>query len=72
MANFKGLVGHQNPVQTPENGARIVFEEGYAGKMSFLPFLGEAVTLTGKKHGQKTVFELPRIEKGAVVCTEPK
>ena len=72
MANFKGLRGHQNPVQTPENGARIVFEEGYADKMSFLPFLGDAVALSATKHGPETVFVLPKIEKGAVVCAEPK
>jgi len=40
--------------------------------MSFLPFLGEAVTLTGEKRGQTTFFALPRIEKGAVACSEPK
>jgi hypothetical protein len=71
MANFKGLRGHQNPVQTPEIGARIIFE-GNTDKVSFLPFLGEVVTLTWKKDGQKTVFVLPRIDKGAVVCTETK
>jgi hypothetical protein len=70
MANFKGLRGHENPVQTPENGARIVFEDETIDKVSFLPFLGEALTLTGAKQGQKTVFVLPKIEKGAVVCTE--
>jgi hypothetical protein len=72
MANFKGLRGHQNPVQAPETGARIVLEDGYAGKMSFLPFLGDAVALTGTRRGQRTVFVLPRIQKGAVVCAEPK
>ena len=72
MANFKGLRGHENPVQTPENGARIVFEDESVKKLTFLPFLGEALTLTGTKQGQKTIFVLPRIEKGAVVCTETK
>jgi hypothetical protein len=72
LASFKGLRGHQNPVQTPEDGARIVLEDGNTDRMSFLPFLGEAVPLLGEKHGQKTFFVLPRIERGAVACTEPK
>ena len=71
LANFKGLRGHQNPRQTPEDGARIVFEDANADRMFFLPFLGEAVTLTGEKHGERTFFVLPRIEKGAVACTAP-
>ena len=72
LASFKGLRGHQNPVQTPEDGARVVLEDGNTDRMSFLPFLGEAVPLLGEKHGQKTFFVLPRIERGAVACTEPK
>jgi hypothetical protein len=69
LANFKGLRGHQNPRQTPEDGARIFFEDAGTDRMSYLPFLGEAVTLTGEKRGQRTFFVLPRIEKGAVACT---
>ena len=72
IANFKGLRGHQNPLQTPENGGKIVLQDEKMDRMSFLPFLGEAVTLTGEKHGQRTFFALPRIEKGAVACSEPK
>src|SRR5204863_6781733 len=54
LANFKGLRGHQNPRQTPEDGARIVFDDANTDRMSFLPFLGEAVTLTGEKRGERT------------------
>jgi len=72
LANFKGLRGRQNPRQTPEDKARIVLEDGNMDRMSFLPFLGEAITLNGEKQGKRTFFGLPRIEKGAVVCTAPK
>lgn len=72
LANFKGLRGHQNPRQTSEDGGRIVLADGNNDRMSFLPFLGEAVNVKGEKQGQRTFFTLPRIEKGAVVCTAPK
>ena len=72
IANFKGLRGHENPLQTPEDGGKIVLQDAKTDRMSFLPFLGEAVTLTGEKHGQRTFFALPRIQKGAVACSEPK
>jgi len=72
IANFKGLRGHENPLQIPEDGGKIVLEDAKTNRMSFLPFLGGATTLTGEKHGQRTFFALPRIEKGAVVCSEPK
>jgi len=72
IANFKGLRGHENPLQIPEDGGKIVLEDAKTNRMSFLPFLGGATTLTGEKHGHRTFFALPRIEKGAVVCSEPK
>src|SRR5256885_395803 len=67
IANFKGLRGHQNPLQTPEDGGKIVLEDAKTDRMSFLPFLGGATTLTGGKHGHRTFFSLPRLGKGAVV-----
>jgi hypothetical protein len=66
------LRGHENPLQIPEDGGKIVLEDAKTNRMSFLPFLGGATTLTGEEHGQRTFFALPRIEKGAVVCSEPK
>lgn len=72
FANFGGLRGHKNPVQQPENGARIIFSGHAASEMSFLPFLGEVEKLHGKQKGSETVFELPGIEKGAVACRDTK
>ena len=65
LANFKGLRGGVNPVQTPEAGAMIAFQakgEGY-----FLPFLGHVQKLRGQWDGTRTIFKLPPIEKSAVV-----
>jgi len=72
FGNFGGLRGHQNPVQRPEAGARIIFSSRAGSEMKFLPFLGEVKELQGKQKGPETVFELPAIEKGAVACLKPK
>jgi hypothetical protein len=70
FANFKGLVGGNNPMQTPEVGARVVV----AGKFRayFLPFLGEVKELQGKIGEGRTTFVLPEIDRGAVVWLKKK
>lgn len=67
FANFNGLRGHENPVQKPEGGVRMVVS-GTQNGVGYLPFLGTAERLPGKQTGQGTVFILPAIEKGAVAC----
>jgi len=64
FANFKGLRGGVNPVQTPETGATITVQG--AGEGYFLPFLGSAQKLPSKRDGTRTTFELPPINKGGV------
>jgi hypothetical protein len=64
FANFKGLQGGVNPVQTPETGATVTVKgkgDGY-----FLPFLGRAQKLSGQSDGNRTTFKLPPIQKGGV------
>ena len=64
FANFKGLRGGVNPIQTPETGAIITVKgkgDGY-----FLPFLGRAQKLRGESDGARTIFKLPPIQKGGV------
>jgi hypothetical protein len=65
LANFKGLVGNRNAVQTPEGGAKIISKEHM--KAYFLPFLGEVEELHGRMGGGETTYVLPDIAKGAVV-----
>ena len=65
FANFKGLIGEKNPVQTPETGAMLVVSGQAIGR--FLPFLGEIQTLRGESKNSKTTFLIPPITKGAVV-----
>ncbi len=69
VANFNGLIGGRNPVQTPESGARVVTTG--SARAYFLPFLGEVRELQGKTGKGKTTFLLPPINKGAVVWLKP-
>ena len=71
LANFAGLVGKSNPVQTPQSGVEVSLSANSEGKGFFLPFLGEAQSLKGVRRGDSLVFTLPTIEKGAVFWYEP-
>jgi hypothetical protein len=70
LANFAGLVGGQNAVQTPQRGIRVSVPAAGSGKAWFLPFLGEAVELQGQRQNDRLEFVLPEIQKGAVVWFE--
>jgi len=71
FANFTGLRGGENPVQTPQSGVRVRLEGTNEGHGSFLPFLGQVSPVNGVvDHGEVT-FSLPPIEKGAVFWWEP-
>ena len=71
LANFRGLRGGENPVQTPQNGVRIAIEGTSKGHGFFLPFLGQVSPLDGVVDGGEVTFSLPPIEKGAVFWWEP-
>ena len=71
LANFTGLVGGSNPVQTPQTGVEIVLSSKGDGKGYFLPFLGEVQTVSGVRHGDSVTYSLPAITKGAVFWVEP-
>jgi hypothetical protein len=69
FANFTGLRGGENPIQTPQNDVKITTsrtkDTGY-----FLPFLGKVDQVHGKRSGDSTTFTLPPIEKGGVFWVE--
>ncbi len=71
FANFAGLQGHVNPVQTPQAGVQVTVSAAAKGKGFFLPFLGEVQTLTGAVENGSITYTLPAIEKGAVFWYEP-
>jgi hypothetical protein len=70
LANFDGLAGGKNAVQTPQKDVRVSIPSPDGAKAWFLPFLGEAVELEGQRQKDELVFVLPEIQKGAVVWFE--
>ena len=71
FANFAGLRGGSNPVQTPQIGIEVTVTSKSDGKGYFLPFLGEVQTVKGMRHEDTITFALPPITKGAVFWYEP-
>ena len=71
FANFTGLRGGSNPVQTPQTGVEVSVTSASEGKGSFLPFMGDVQTVKGTRHGDAVTFSLPTITKGAVFWYEP-
>ncbi|HUA14606.1 MAG TPA: hypothetical protein VMG31_04860 [Verrucomicrobiae bacterium] len=71
FANFAGLRGGSNPVQTPQSGITITLESKSDGRGFVLPFLGEVQSVKGIRRGEKVTFTLPAITKGAVFWYEP-
>jgi hypothetical protein len=66
FANFAGLRGGVNPVQTPQKNVRVEIAGISKAQGYFLPFLGEVSKLDGLAGNGKVTFTLPAIEKGAV------
>jgi hypothetical protein len=65
LANFAGLVGGKNPVQTPQT-VTIRLPESAGRSAYFLPFLGDLQRLEGVPNYGEVTFTLPPIAKGAV------
>jgi len=66
LANFAGLVGGSNPVQTPQTDVRISLPTAANSSGFWLPFLGEVQKLEGTQANGRTTFLLPPVLKGAV------
>jgi hypothetical protein len=71
FANFAGLKGKVNPVQTPQTGVEVSLPSNGEGKAYFLPFMGQVQQLQGKRGGDSLTFTLPTITRGAVFWYEP-
>jgi hypothetical protein len=70
LANFTGLVpGHVGVPETLTN-VRVTLPANKKFSLRFLPFLGEPQTIRGKVSGERLIFTLPSIERGAVVSIE--
>jgi hypothetical protein len=67
FANFAGLRGKVNPVQTPQTGVRVRIAKAGKAKAFFLPFLGDAQEVVGVSEADgRTSYTLPTITKGAI------
>ena len=66
FANFAGLRGGANPIQTPQTDVRITVPSANGGKGFFLPFLGEVQEMRGVVGEKGITYKLPAIEQGAV------
>ncbi|MFZ0759209.1 MAG: hypothetical protein WAM69_04600 [Candidatus Sulfotelmatobacter sp.] len=71
FANFAGLQGGVNPIQTPQTGVSVTVSGATGGQGFFLPFLGEVQRLKGTAGEAGISYKLPAIEKGAVFWYEP-
>jgi hypothetical protein len=71
FANFAGLRGGSNPIQTPQNGVEVTVQAKAEGKGFFLPFLGQVQAVKGERNGDSVRFTLPTITRGAVFWFEP-
>jgi len=71
FANFAGLQGGANPVQTPQTGVQVTIAGATKGWGFFLPFLGNTQPLEGAVNSAGITYNLPAIEKGAVFWYEP-
>ncbi len=70
LANFTGLRGGVNPVQTPQTGVQVRIDGATKGHGYFLPFLGQVSPVEGVTNGGTLTFTLPPIQKGAVFWWE--
>ena len=66
FANFSGLRGGSNPVQTPQDGVKVMVQSKAGDEGYILPFLGTAQPLHGVRKRDSVTFTLPSIAKGAV------
>jgi hypothetical protein len=70
LANFAGLVPHKVAIPSPQTDVRISVPAERNCTLRFLPFLGELQTLRGQRAGDRTIFVLPPVERGATVWIE--
>ncbi|HZQ18327.1 MAG TPA: hypothetical protein VFA90_06370 [Terriglobales bacterium] len=71
FANFTGLRGGSNPVQTPQNGVKVTVRGANEAHGYFLPFLGQVSKVDAVSSNGGLTFSLPPIQKGAVFWWEP-
>ena len=67
FANFSGLVPDKVGIPAAAQDVEVSVPKGNGDTATFLPFLGEEKLVKGRVSGDRTIFVLPPIERGAVV-----
>ena len=67
LANFTGLVPGKIVIPTAVSGMKVNIPSSVGNSLAYLPFLGQTQILQGTKHADTIQFDLPPIERGAVV-----
>ncbi len=70
FANFKGLKEDDATVPVTDRNVTITSPLKAGTTLHLLPFLGNAITITGTVSGNQVKFVIPEIERGAVAWTE--
>jgi hypothetical protein len=70
FANFGGLVPNKVGVPSAAQDVEVSVSEGKGETATFLPFLGEEKMVKGIVSGNRVIFSLPSIDRGAVVQIE--
>lgn len=68
--NFEGLVPHSVAIPRPQMNVRISVPAGAGGTLHFASFLGDETQISGRNVGNREVFEIPRLDRGAVAWIE--
>jgi hypothetical protein len=66
FANFTGLVPHKIAIPIEQSGVRISIPAGKYKVLRVLPFLGEVQSVEGQRAGDRNIFTLPPLGRGAV------
>jgi hypothetical protein len=72
LANFTGLVPNKVAVPTAVSGIKVSMAASCGTVVTFLPFLGERQVVHGQVKGERVEFELPAVERGAIVWAGEK
>jgi hypothetical protein len=67
LANFSGLQAGQNETPVAQSNIRITTRAKLGRTLHVLPFLGTERVVEGKPNGASVEFNLPPLERGAVV-----
>jgi hypothetical protein len=70
FANFGGLVPNKVGVPSAAQDVEVSVPAGKGDTATFLPFLDDEKTVKGRVSGDRVIFILPPIERGAVVQIE--